>query len=76
MEGAMDSKKTMAHIRYSVEGNNRSRVNWVGVDKNPFEGGELNLVTCVHNTVFATDEGPVKVDSIAKDEKGKELSRI
>jgi hypothetical protein len=68
--------KSMAHIRFSVEGNNRPRVNWVGLSKNPFEGGEVELITCVHNTVFETDKGPVRMQSIAKDEKGRELSKI
>jgi hypothetical protein len=72
----LNKKKTMAHIRYSVEDTNRPRVNWVGLDKNPFEGGDVQLLTCVHNTVFQTDEGPVKVQSIARDEKGRELSKI
>jgi LPXTG-motif cell wall-anchored protein len=71
-----NQEKTMAHIRFSVEGSNRPRVNWVGLNKNPFEGGDVELLTCVHNTVFETDEGPVKVQSIAKDEKGRELSKI
>jgi len=72
----INKKQTMAHIRYLVEDNNRPRVNWVGLDKNPFEGGEIAMLTCVHNTVFATDEGPVKAQSIARDEKGRELSKI
>jgi hypothetical protein len=72
----LNKKKTMAHIRYSVEDINHPRVNWVGLDKNPFDGGDVKLLTCVHNTVFATDEGPVKVQSIARDEKGRELSKI
>ena len=72
----LNKEKTMAHIRFSVQDNNRPRVNWVGLNKNPFEGGDIELLTCVHNTVFQTDEGPVKVQSIARDEKGKELSKI
>jgi hypothetical protein len=69
-------EKTMAHIRFMVPYNNRPRVNWVGLDNNPFEGGDLNLLTCVHNTVSTTDKGPIRVESIARDEKGRELSRI
>jgi hypothetical protein len=76
LKSPQDEEKTMAHIRFSIEGHNRPRVNWVGLDKNPFEGGNVQLLTCVHNTVFQTDEGPVKVQSIARDEKGRELSKI
>lgn len=68
--------KSMAHVRLSIGGNNAPRVNWVGLNKNPFEGGDVEVMTCVHNTVFETDKGPVKVESIARDEKGRELSKI
>jgi hypothetical protein len=75
-ENSINKEKTMAYIRYSLDGNNMPRVNWVGVDKNPFELGELTLLTCVHNTNYITDEGPVKLKSIAKNEKGIEMGKI
>lgn len=69
--------KTMAHIRLSVEGKNRPRINWVGLDKYPFsEGEEVKVMTCAHNTTYAIDKGPIRVQSIIKDSKGKELTKI
>lgn len=75
-ENSINKEKTMAYVRYSLDGNNMPRVNWVGVDKNPVELGELTLITCVHNTNYITDEGPVKLKSIAKNEKGIEIGKI
>jgi hypothetical protein len=71
------NNKTMAHIRFAVEGNNKSRINWVGLNKYPVQkGDEVQVMTCVHNTAYATDQGPIKVKSIVKDSKGKELAKI
>jgi hypothetical protein len=76
-ENSTIKNKTIAYVRFSVNENNRPRINWVGLDKYPFkEGEEVKVVTCAHNTTYANDKGPIKVQSIVKNAKGKELTKI
>jgi hypothetical protein len=69
--------KTMSDIRFSVEGENTPKINWVGLDKYPFqEGEEVKLVTCLSNVLYKIDKNEFKFKSIVKDSKGKELTKI
>jgi hypothetical protein len=69
-------EKTMAHIRFAIPYNNSPRINWVGVNKNPFAEDQIELMTCIHNTSRSFYKQNIKVESIARDEKGRELTRI
>jgi hypothetical protein len=69
--------QTMAHIRFAVSDNNSPRINWVGLDKYPFQKGEtVQLMTCIHNTSNITYQGPIRFKSVVKDSKGRELTKI
>lgn len=70
-------QQTMAHIRLSIEGKNKPRINWVGLNKYPFQkGDEVQLMVCAHNTSYDTDPGPIKVSSTARDARGRLLTRL
>lgn len=70
-------EQTMAHIRLAIEGNNKPRINWVGLDKYPFQKGEeVQLMVCAHNTSYNTDPGPVRVLSTVRDSRGKLLTKV
>jgi hypothetical protein len=69
--------QTMAHIRLAVEGKNKPRINWVGLDKYPFQkGDEVKLMVCAHNTSYNTDPGPIKILSTVKDDRGRILTKV
>jgi hypothetical protein len=70
-------KQTMAHIRFAIEGENKPRINWVGLDKYPFKkGDEVQLVVCAHNTSNSTDLGPIRILSVVRDIRGRILTRV
>jgi hypothetical protein len=69
--------QTMAHIRLAIEGKNKPRINWVGLDKYPFQkGDEVKLMVCAHNTSYNNDPGPVRVLSTVRDVRGKLLTKV
>lgn len=75
-ESDLNVEKTMAHISFGFKDINRQRLNFIGLDKNPFNEKNINMLICIQNINFQLDEEFIKVKSIAKDEKGRELSKI